>query len=196
MTNRMSLKFIWVCVFVTIACFFTGCHPGVKKGITQFSSLKKLKHSTYPEFKDTLDFQGLRSSIDKSLLYFNKVPLKQKYNYGKQIYTAGHMILSLETMKAFLEKKPSVKALNAFIKSRFIVYEAAGNEDGKVLFTGYFEPVFDGRMEKSPEFAVPIYSRPQDLLEIALVSPRGKYFNGANTMLGLDVRDSVTIYFS
>lgn len=35
----------------------------------------------------------------------------------------------------------------------------------------------------------------QDLLEIALVNPRGKQFNGANTMLGLDVRDSVTIYF-
>lgn len=36
----------------------------------------------------------------------------------------------------------------------------------------------------------------QDLLEIALVNPRGKNFNGANTMLGLNVRDSVTIYFT
>lgn len=36
----------------------------------------------------------------------------------------------------------------------------------------------------------------QDLLEIALVNPRGKQFNGANTLLGLDVRDSVTIYFT
>jgi membrane-bound lytic murein transglycosylase A len=183
-------------VFVTIACFFTGCHPGVKKGITQFSSLKKLKHSTYPEFKDTLDFQGLRSSIDKSLLYFNKVPLKQKYNYGKQIYTAGHMILSLETMKAFLEKKPSVKALNAFIKSRFFVYEAAGNADGKVLFTGYFEPVFDGRMEKSPEFAVPIYSRPQDLLEIDLSAFSDKYKGHKRLVARVDDSRRVVPYYS
>ncbi|WP_413908516.1 murein transglycosylase A [Desulfobacula sp.] len=174
-TRKMSLKPIWIFWFVIIACCFSGCYPGIREEITQFSSLKKLNPETYPLFVDNIEFQGLTASIDNSLLYFKKVPLERKFHYGKEIYTAGHIILSLETFKAFLEKEPSGKALNDFIKSDFIVYEAAGNEDDKVLFTGYFEPIFDGRIEKSEEFLYPVYSRPQDLLEIDLSAFSDQY---------------------
>jgi membrane-bound lytic murein transglycosylase A len=34
---------------------------------------------------------------------------------------------------------------------------------GAALFTGYFEPELDGSLTPTPEFAVPIYSRPPDL---------------------------------
>ncbi len=175
MKNKMSLKPIWIFWFVIIVCFFNGCYPGIKKDTTQFGSLKKLNPKTYPLFVDNIEFQGLTASIDNSLLYFKKVPLERKFHYGKERYTAGHMILSLETFKTFLEKEPSSKALNDFIKSDYIVYEAAGNEDDKVLFTGYFEPIFDGRIEKSEEFFYPVYSRPQDLLEIDLSAFSDQY---------------------
>ncbi|MCK5348471.1 MAG: murein transglycosylase, partial [Desulfobacula sp.] len=83
-----------------IICFLSGCFPGVREEITQFSSLKRLKLKTYPVFTDNIGFQGLTASIDHSLSYFKKVPLKRKYHYGKEIYTAAHMITSLETFKA------------------------------------------------------------------------------------------------
>jgi peptidoglycan lytic transglycosylase A len=196
MMNKMSLKFICVFGFAAMVLCFSGCHPRITKEITQFTSLEKRKIKNYPVFKDAMDFKGLTTSIDKSLVYFNKVPLKRKYYYGRQIYTAGHMILSLETMKVFLEKKPSVKALNAFIKSRFIVYEAAGNEEGKVLFTGYFEPVFEGRMEKSDEFVFPVYSRPQDLLEINLSAFSDKYKGHKRLVARVDDSKRVVPYYS
>jgi len=168
MKNKMSQKAVWVFLFVAMAFFFSGCYPGIKQEITQFNALKKINPKTYPVFGDHIEFQGLSAAIDSSLVYFRKVPPEKKYHYGKEIYTAGHMILSLETIKAFLEKKPSVNALNEFIRSKFVVYEAAGNEKGEVLFTGYFEPIFDGRLEKSEAFPYPVYSRPQDLVEIDL----------------------------
>ncbi|WP_291460150.1 MltA domain-containing protein [Desulfobacula sp.] len=168
MKNKMSLKYIWVLSFVIMVCFFCGCQPKIREEITQFSSLKKLKSKKHPLFIDNLDIQGLTISIDHSLEYFKKVPLERKYHYGKEIYTAAHMITSLETFRSFLEKEPSTKALNEFIKSGFIVYEAEGNDDGDVLFTGYFEPTYEGSFKKTSAYPYPVYSKPDDLLEINL----------------------------
>ncbi|MCD4718699.1 MAG: MltA domain-containing protein [Desulfobacula sp.] len=154
--------------FVIMVCFFCGCQPKIREEITQFSSLKKLKSKKHPLFIDNLDIQGLTISIDHSLEYFKKVPLERKYHYGKEIYTAAHMITSLETFRSFLEKEPSTKALNEFIKSGFIVYEAEGNDDGDVLFTGYFEPTYEGSFKKTSAYPYPVYSKPDDLLEINL----------------------------
>ena len=170
MMNKMSVNIISAFFFVIIVCFFSGCHPGpgVREEITQFNCLKKLKPKKHPLFIDNLDFQGLATSIDHSLEYFKRVPLERKYQYGNQIFNAAHMIISLETFKAFLENKPSTKALNEFIKSSFIVYEAAGNEDKEVLYTGYFEPTYDGSLKRSNAYPYPVYSKPEDLLEIDL----------------------------
>lgn len=173
--NKIPKKAIGIFVFVAMACFFSGCHPGIKEDITRFSSLKKLKSRQYPLFIDTKDFKSLAASIDLSLTYFKKVPLKRKYQYGNEIYTAAHMVRSLETFKAFLEKDPPTKALNEFIRSGFIVYEAVGNDDGDVLFTGYFEPTYKGSREKSDEYPYPLYSRPDDLVEIDLSAFSDKY---------------------
>ena len=196
MKNKMPVRPGWIFWFVVVACFFSGCYPGIKEEITQFTVLKKLKPETYPVFVDDIEFQGLMTSIDNSLLYFKKVPLERKYYYGKEIYTAGHIILSLETFKAFLERQPSSKALNDFIKSDFIVYAAAGNEDGKVLFTGYFEPVFEGRIEKSDEFFFPVYSRPDDLLEIDLSEFSNIYKGHKNLVARVNDSRRVVPYYS
>ncbi len=196
MKNKLFLKPAWIFWFVVMVCFFSGCYPGIREDITQFTSLKKLNPETYPLFVDNIEFKGLMASIDNSLLYFRKVPLERKYYYGKEIYTAGHIILSLGAFKAFLEKQPSVKALNNFIKSYFIVYEAAGNEDGRVLFTGYFEPVFEGRIEKSEAFSYPVYSRPDDLLEIDLSEFSDQYQGHKNLVARVNDSRRVVPYYS
>ncbi|MBU8849964.1 MAG: murein transglycosylase A [Desulfobacterales bacterium] len=173
--NKISIKQICIFFLVIAACFFSGCFPGVREEITQFSSLTKLKPEKHPLFVDNLDFQGLAASIDHSLEYFKRVPLERRYHYGKEIYTAAHMIISLEAFKSFLEKEPSAKALNAFIKSSFIVYEAAGNKDNDVLFTGYFEPTYEGSLKKSDAYPYPVYSKPDDLLQIDLSAFSDQY---------------------
>ncbi len=93
--------------------------------------------------------------------------LKENINM-EDIYTAGHLIISLETFKAFLEKEPSAGRLNDFIQSSFFVYAAAGNKEGDVLFTGYFEPTYEGSRNKSDVYPYPAYAKPDDLLEIDL----------------------------
>ena len=155
-----------ICVLILL-CMFCGCRPAIKEE-KEAGPLKKIKPGEYPLFMDHMDYNGLFESIDNSLIYFRKVPAERQYTYEKEIYTAGHMIRSLETVKAFLGTHPSTEELNEFIKTRFLVYEATGNENGEVLFTGYFEPTYEGSLQKSNEFPHPLFSKPDDLLEIDL----------------------------
>ncbi|MCG8686436.1 MAG: murein transglycosylase A, partial [Desulfobacterales bacterium] len=104
----------------------------------------------------------------RSLVYFNRVPKQRKYKYGNEIYTAEHMIRSLETMSRFLNDGPSTSALNRFIRDRYHVYASAANTDPQVLFTGYYEPTYTGSRSPDARFSYPLYSIPADLLEIDL----------------------------
>ncbi|NOX34498.1 MAG: murein transglycosylase [Deltaproteobacteria bacterium] len=197
MVNKIYLKYLWLFLFAALAVFFTGCHPGPRKEVMKFSPLIKLKPGEYPLFIDTMDFESLSASIDQSLEYFKKVPLERQYQYGKDIYTAAHMIDSLGTFKAYLEKNPSTMALNKFIASDFIVYKVAGNEDGNVLFTGYFEPTYEGKIIKSAKYLYPLYSKPDDLLEIDLSKFSDKYKGNKNLIARVnDSTKKVVPYYS
>jgi membrane-bound lytic murein transglycosylase A len=192
----MSFKYIWIFMALFMFAFFSGCHPGVKEEITDHVSLKKLKTSKYPLFIDNMDFADFINSIDNSLTYFKRVPLERKYKYGNEIYTATHMIKSLEIFKGYLEKDPSTKELNRFIRSEFLVYEA-GNQEADVLFTGYYEPTYTGSLEKSEIYQYPVFSKPNDLVEIDLSSFSDKY-KGHKRLTGRvnDSTNRVVPYYS
>ena len=197
MINKILLKNFTICFVVALVCFFTGCFPGAREEITKFNSLKKLNPKHYPEFIDNFDFQDLAVSIDNSLKYFKKVPLQRKYQYGKQIYNAAHLITSLETFKAFLQKQPSKRDLNTFIKSEFIVYESAGNDESEVLFTGYFEPTYQGSLKKSDVYQYSVYSTPDDLLKINLSAFSDKYKGHKQLVARLDdSKKNIIPYYS
>jgi len=107
------------------------------------------------------------------------------------------MITSMEFFKGFLSEGPSTQALNDFIKELFVVYEAAGNEEKRVLFTGYYEPTFDGSREKKESFPYPVYSRPKDLLEIDLSAFSDQYKGHKRLVARVNTADKrVVPYYS
>jgi peptidoglycan lytic transglycosylase A len=57
--------------------------------------------------------------------------------------------------------------LGAYVRAHFEFYRSAGREGG-TLFTGYFEPILDGRGRPEGSFVYPLYRRPDDLIEIRL----------------------------
>jgi membrane-bound lytic murein transglycosylase A len=60
-------------------------------------------------------------------------------------------------------------ALRAFFELHFIPYRVAdadGRDVGRV--TGYYEPLLKGSRERTPQFAVPLYAPPDDLLTVDL----------------------------
>lgn len=175
MTNRI-LALVLVCLIFAVS----GCGVS-RQNITRLNSLELLSYPEYPEFVDNLDFQGVQAAIDHSLTYFKKVPLDRSYHYGKDVYTAAHMIESLEVFKGFLQGMPSSQELNQFIRSYYHVYASVGDKEGQVLFTGYYEPIYIGSLTGSEDYPYPIYSRPDDLVEIHL-SEFGEAYEGSGRL--------------
>jgi len=196
LNNIMKLCACLFCLAVFVAGL-GGCSTKGVKDVTSFTSLKKLNPSQYPEFADHLDFNGLMASIDQSLIYFNRVPMDRRYQYDGDVFTAAHMIESLETFKNFIQDNPDPHELNRFIESSFFVYASVGNEAGEVLFTGYYEPIYPGSLEKTDIYAYPLYGRPDDLVEINLSEFSEKYEGHKRLMARVDTaQKKVVPYYS
>ena len=68
-------------------------------------------------------------------------------------------------------QRPGGAGLNAAIRERFDVYKSVGGWDpqtgkyiGRVLFTGYFTPIYPASLTRSGAYQWPLYKRPADLV--------------------------------
>ncbi len=159
-----------VCIAVIMTLLLGGCT------ISKKYALYRLSTFAYPKFKDDMNFDGLEHSILQSMNYLQSGSPEKVFQFGKEHYTASHMIKSLEYFLAFVRTNPSEKNLKKFIKSNYRVYRSVGNGWRKeVLFTGYYEPFMQGSLQKTEEYRYPILARPDDLLTIDLSAFSQKY---------------------
>jgi len=141
----------------------------IKRAPHPESALERVRFSSSLDFSDDLDYDGLSVGILQSLTYLKKIPPARTFRFGRDLYTAEHMIQSLTHFLEFIETKPQPPALKDFIKKHYRIYRCIGaQETGNVLFTGYYEPTLQGSLNKSDVFRYPLYGRPADLLTIDL----------------------------
>jgi membrane-bound lytic murein transglycosylase A len=186
MMSLVRRPVLFYLLLVLIFAGFLGCRNQKKVRYPRGNPLVKVAKSDLPEFRDTLFLQDLKASIDQSLVYFNRVPATRTYDYGPDVYTAAHMILSLESFKSFLSTRPSPKELNGFIRENYTVYKSVGGSNKDVLFTGYFEPTYPGSRIPGPEYPWPVYSMPDDLFQIDLSEFSDAYKNHKRLMARID----------
>jgi membrane-bound lytic murein transglycosylase A len=110
------------------------------------------------------DLDGLRTSIRGSLNYLNKPSSAQYFPYG-DIHRDG-AVKTLEAFLALVDAGARSDEIDGLIRSTFDVYESVGCDDkGTVLFTGYYTPIFDGSLTRSPRFRYPLYKAPDNLVK-------------------------------
>ncbi|MDP2646700.1 MAG: MltA domain-containing protein [Desulfobacterales bacterium] len=137
-------------------------------------SMVRVLPQDYPVFEDDMFYDGLPFAAARSLSYLARVPSARKFKFGQDIFTASHMVRSLENFIRFTETRPSPPDLQRFIASNFLIYRSVGaGKPGQVLFTGYYEPLLHGSLHPSPQFNIPVQARPADLLtiDLSLFSP-------------------------
>jgi membrane-bound lytic murein transglycosylase A len=161
----------------------------------QKPALEKLAKDRYPDFSDSLDFSGFLAALDQSLVYYNRLPGSRVVDFGPDQYQAGHMIESLKTLRAFLETDPLPSDVNRFVRERFHVYASTANDKNQVLFTGYFEPTYNGSLIPDERFQYPLYPVPEDLVEIDLAKFSDRY-QGHDRLRGRVSGNQVVPYFS
>jgi membrane-bound lytic murein transglycosylase A len=100
----------------------------------------------------------------------------------------------MEYFLHFIQTNPSKDELIRYIKNNYLVYATEGSDTpSPVLFTGYFEPVLQGSLNKDTEYQFPIYARPDDLTTIDL-SLFSQQFEG-KTIVGRYINQRVVPYY-
>ena len=166
--SKTSLSRLLSLIF--ILCILSGCGFFLKApDVTSKTSLKKLSVSQYPVFTDDHAYKNLGPSIEQSLVYLRKIPADREFSFGKDLFTAAHLIASHELFLHFLHTHPSQKELNRVIASNYAVYQSVGsNYKREVLFTGYYEPTVLGSLIPTQDYPIPAYATPSDLIAIDL----------------------------
>jgi len=93
-----------------------------------------------------------------------KIDSGEKFFLGERKVSPTLIKESAELFLKTLEEAKSEDELKNLIKKRFTVYQALGEKgDGKVFFTGYYTPVYEGSLKKHGPFRYPVYVKPEDL---------------------------------
>jgi membrane-bound lytic murein transglycosylase A len=183
-------------IILTIQIFFlSGCYQAVKREITDPENALKEVNNSYPQFSDDMDFESLSLAIQKNLEYLDRLDPDYKFSYGPEEFTCRQIREGQEAFQKLISGRPDIKTLNDEIKNKFFVYRAAGKSGGgKVLFTGYYEPVLEASTLATGPFIYPLYRVPDDLIKVDL-SIFNKKFKG-ETIIARIEGNKVLPYYS
>lgn len=161
----MGLRII-VSLFLVFVC---ACHPVLKREAQGPSEAARPLRFFYPVFQDDSHWSSLETALKRNIEYLKRIPEDKSFAYGPHEYTAREVLQSQEAFLSLISENLDPGELNRRLRKEFKVYRAAGRAgNNKVLFTGYFEPVFEARLSPDDTFRHPIYRKPDDLVKIDL----------------------------
>lgn len=108
------------------------------------------------------DRQALLKSIDNSLRFLASPKATEAYRkYPVPGITRDRVRRSLVRFRQLVRNSRSPAELQAAVKREFVFYKSVGkDEQGTVLFTGYFEPIYAASRKPSAEYRYPLYKLP------------------------------------
>ena len=121
--------------------------------------------SQIPDYtKACSDTDRLREAISNSLNYLAKPSSKKFYPYGEISYEQA--LSSLQELDKIFASGLPPRQINEILNKKFDTYISVGCDDqGTVLFTGYYTPIFDGSPVRDGRFQYPLYKPPADLVK-------------------------------
>jgi hypothetical protein len=176
--SRLRNFFLVATVCLTVAGI-VGCHPPLKKGPEE--SLRPVRFFL-PEFRDDLDCDSLILAIKRNLEHLNRLNPETVFQYGPRNFTCQQVRESQETFLNLLSKGLDADQMSKEIRKNFQVYQVVGqNRERRVLLTGYYEPIYEGRLLPDESSRYPLYRPPDDLIKIDL-SLFGERFKGESNI--------------
>lgn len=156
----------WIAAALALAAL-AGCPPRPAPRVP--SDLIRLAPEAVPRLVDDLGYDGLEASIAQSLAYLARLPADRTFRFGTDTYDRDHLARSLAHFRRLVADRPAPEALRRRITAAYRVYRSTGGDgDGRVLFTGYYEPVLRGCRRPGAGCRYPVYGRPADLVTIDL----------------------------
>ena len=126
--------------------------------------------------------QALLEAIDHSLYYLSTPKAQRTYQkYAQTEFNLERTKRSLLRFKELLQTTTSPTALAAAVKQEFAFYQSVGkDQQGKVEFTGYFEPTYVASRVRTPEYTYPLYRQPVNFSHWGKSHPTRTQLEGNN----------------
>jgi membrane-bound lytic murein transglycosylase A len=146
--------------------FFSGCVSFFPQ-----SSVKTLESFTpVPigdiDFQDDLDPASLDLAIDRSINYYENVGRDKFYQIADGLIGSQQLKETLKAFRKILHGTDNNVDLRKKVAAEFNVYRVTGSGVAKgVLFTGYYEPLLEGSLERTGKYKYPLYRVPPDLIK-------------------------------
>lgn len=169
----MKVCVTWL-LFAAALMMVVGCRTKVVETKIQYDrplppgqlALRKITDpNAYPDFsRGWRDLGSLEAAIGNSLAYLGKASSREYFPYGD--INHDRAVRTLETFLELVSSDVRGPEVNGLVHAYFDVYESVGCDDeGTVLFTGYYTPILNGSFERTERFRYPLYRMPEDLVK-------------------------------
>jgi membrane-bound lytic murein transglycosylase A len=171
-----------------------GCYPVLKREAQRPEEALRQVRLLSPEFRDDMDRESLTLAIRRNLEYLDRLNPETVFHYGPHDFTIQQVRESQEVFLDLLSRGFDAGQLSREIRKEFRVYRATGRvEDKQVLFTGYYEPIYEGSLAPDETFRYPLYRPPDDLIRIDL-SLFNEKFKGENIVARIEGKKVLPYY--
>ncbi len=185
----------FLAVSLLIFAVVFGCYPFQKKEAGAPEDALKQTRFFVPKFNDDMDRDSLIQVVRRNIEYLDRLAPETLFRYGSDDFRVQQVRESQEAFLVLLSRGLDADQLNREIRKKFRVYRATGRKGtGQMLFTGYYEPIYEGRLTRDEVFRYPLYGLPNDLTRIDL-SPFGEKFKGETIVARIEGK-KVEPYFS
>ncbi len=132
------------------------------------------------------DKTNLLRALDDSLKYLRTEKAGQDYqDYAVPGITRDRVRQSVQRFRQLVVQSPSPEALADSVKREFTFYKSVGNDDqGTVLFTGYYEATFTASRRPTEDFKYPLYKVPANLEQWPTPNPTREQLEGTDALQG------------
>jgi membrane-bound lytic murein transglycosylase A len=136
------------------------------------------------------DRQALLQSVNYSLRYLNTSTAAGAYrNYAVPGINRNRVRRSLLRFRQLLIYARTPAEFQAAVEREFVFYRSVGqDQQGTVVFTGYFEPVYAASLTPTAEYRYPLYRQPRNFSSWSKPHPTRAQLEGEDGLLGSNSR--------
>jgi membrane-bound lytic murein transglycosylase A len=169
MKQTIVLGLALIAVMVSTGCRSRRVEPKIEYDRPlppgQLALRKITDPNQYPDFSPGWrDLDSFASAVQKSLSYLSKPSSRQYFPYGEINHERA--VKTLDTLLTLVDSGTRSDEINGLVRAHFEVYESVGcDENGTVLFTGYYTPILEGSFQQTPVYRYPLYKMPTDLVK-------------------------------
>jgi len=175
MVKQVRGVFLILVLLLTVASTF-GCYRSLRKEAQRPEEALREVRFFSPKFHDDMNTDSLMLAVRRNLEYLGSLAPETVFRYGSHEFTCQQVRESQEVFLNLISKGLDEGQLSREIRKRFQVYRATGQVGNRrVLFTGYYEPVYEGSLSPDETFRYPLYRPPDDLIKIDLSLFREKF---------------------